>query len=126
MKFSKLLSLPSQWLNGHSAFLKWIRAIGVQRPQAAYRAAINKYIIPLIGKQRLNQLTKAWYEYLFVQPLLDKLATYTVHNYNILVMTIMNAAVEPIKDASVFNNFHKVLAGAGIPKDLVMRMQVLR
>lgn len=85
--------------------------------QAAYRVAINKYIIPLIGKQRLNQLTKARYDYLFAQPLLDKLATYTVHNYNILAMTIMNSAVQPIKDASAFNNFHKVLVGAGIPKD---------
>jgi len=29
----------------------------------------------------------------------------------------MNSAVQPIKDASAFNNFHKVLVGAGIPKD---------
>ncbi|WP_338208256.1 tyrosine-type recombinase/integrase [Lactiplantibacillus paraxiangfangensis] len=62
--------------------------------QSSYRCCITKYIIPLIGKQRLNQLTKSRYDYLFIQPLLENHSNYTVRNYNIIVMMLINAAVD--------------------------------
>ncbi|MGY5269524.1 tyrosine-type recombinase/integrase [Lactiplantibacillus plantarum] len=70
-----------------------------------YQCMLNKWVIPLLGSQRLDQLTKPKYEYLFIQPLLKRLSPTTVQQYHRFVMLIINTAV----DAEILN--HNRLAG---------------
>ena len=59
-----------------------------------YQCILNKWVLPLLGNQRLDQLTKPKYEYLFIQPLLKQLRPNTVHLYHRFVMLIINTAVD--------------------------------
>lgn len=70
---------------------------------------VNKYVIPLLGKQDLKSLNKAKYVSLFINPLRENfhLAPTSIQSYHKKVMALMNAAVEnEFLDKNKLNNIH--------------------
>lgn len=70
---------------------------------------VNKYVIPLLGKQDLKSLNKAKYVSLFINPLREDfhLAPTSIQSYHKKVMALMNAAVEnEFLDKNKLNNIH--------------------
>lgn len=55
---------------------------------------LRKYIDPMIGNRKISKLNKMEYDYLYIQPQLDRnLSPYTVQQNHHYVMVILNAAV---------------------------------
>ncbi|WP_318766613.1 tyrosine-type recombinase/integrase [Lactiplantibacillus carotarum] len=75
-----------------------------------YHNCFNRYVIPLIGEQQLDHLTRPKYQRMFIKPLLKKLAPVTVANHHRIVMVLINSAVE--NDVLAKNK----LRGIKIPK----------
>ena len=59
----------------------------------AYDTCFNKYLIPALGKCKLSQLTRIKYKKAFIQPQLERLSPTTVYDRNMLVMALINSAV---------------------------------
>jgi len=58
-----------------------------------YHVIINRYVIPLIGNQKLSKLNRMEYEYLFIDPQLKHLKSSTVKTCHTMFMAIVNSAV---------------------------------
>lgn len=90
----------SQWIEHFKALNKshW-------RPNTRenYLNSFKKYIIPLIGNQQLDKLTRLKYQRLFIEPLLERLAPETVVNHHRIMMALINSAVE--NDVLIKNSF---------------------
>lgn len=91
----------SQLLNSSMTIEQWTKQFVAMneaewRPnyQALFKTAINKYIIPLLGRRRLDKLTKMEYNYLYIQPQLEHLKPSSVQINHRLFMVIVNAAVD--------------------------------
>ncbi|MDQ7937058.1 tyrosine-type recombinase/integrase [Lactiplantibacillus sp. WILCCON 0030] len=59
-----------------------------------YLNSFNKYVIPLLGNEQLEKLTRIKYQRLYIDPLMLKLSPITVENHNRIMMSLMNCAVE--------------------------------
>lgn len=61
----------------------------------SFMICLNKYITPMIGKFKLNELSKIKYDYLFIQPqMADSLSPSTIRANHNKVMILFNAAVD--------------------------------
>lgn len=63
--------------------------------QRNVQSIVKKYILPLLGNQRLDNLTKAKYMHLFIDPQLKShLSPDSITQHNRIFMAIINSAVE--------------------------------
>ncbi|CAJ1227049.1 site-specific integrase [Levilactobacillus zymae] len=90
----------AQLIDSNMTIQQWAQAyVEANKPQwrAGYRKSfehtVKAYINPLIGKCRLNSLTRMKYQHDFIQPQLETLSPTTVKNHHRIVSVLMNAAV---------------------------------
>lgn len=89
-----------------------------------YKNSFNRYVIPLLGNKRLNQLTKPKYQQLFINPLLEKLAPTTVGNHNRIMMALINSAVE--NDVLSKNKLRGIKLPKGKPRQALSKQDLIK
>lgn len=94
-------NMPQQLVDSNLTIKQWglqYYEMNKDRWRKSYRSMfycdLHNYVIPLIGKYQLSEITKMKYNYYFIQPQLKNLSVNTVKTHHRVVMVLLNAAVE--------------------------------